>query len=1064
MKSVCTYIILFLSGFSLCGQITGKVISAEDRQGIPGVTLLSDQGGFLAITGNNGSFEINSFQGSKLIFSHLSYKRDTLEVKGSRTGLLVVLEPSDHLINEVIISTGYQQLSERPLTGAFTHVNNELLSRSTGSDILSRLEGVTNALAFIRKNAIGEQESSPELQIRGKSTIHGDGNPLIVLDNFPYEGNIDNINPNDIESVTLLKDAAASSIWGARAGNGVIVITTKKGNRNKPLSVGMNSNVTIGSRPDLYYSPNFMSSADYIGVERELFNRGFHSPADWVMMSPVTEALYAGDEVAISKLNGIDYRKEASRLFYRESVLQQYSLFFRGGSQKYGYYLSGGYDDDQANIRNNQSRRYTLQTTFNFEPVKRLELSLGLNTVLSEDTPNGITISSMPSAGKQALPPYTVFTNPDGSPAVVQRIYRQLYVNQAEQNGLLNWQYRPLEEMKLNDIRNTSTQNRINAGLVYRVLPSLRLEVRYQHLREINNYSNNYSSKSFYARDLVNRFTQQNGTRIVPVGGIQQGRGLHIGDNSFRTQLNFRKGLKNKHELSAMGGVEVRQTVKNSIPDYLLYGVDEDTWIGTTMLNYATYYPTRPQGSMGLIPSSQAKHSYLVDRYLSYYANGSYLYNKRYSATFSARKDGANLFGIKTNQKFVPLWSAGLGWILSEEAFFPKKEGTFLKLRATFGYSGNTIRSVTAYPTGYYSTDSRTGLLSAILRTPGNPSLRWEKILTKNAGVDFGILRERIQGSLDYYIKDGLDLLGDNIMDPTTGLGFPPIFGPVLANRTNYANTHTKGFDMEITSRNTTGRLKWSSSALLNFVRSRVTAYEGVSDPNIINYTTTRGNRPPVEGSPVDPVYSLPWYGLSGIDGSPLVMTEGQLTTQYGKFLNGFNYKDLILSGSAVPTFSGSLRNTLDIGKLSFSTTLSWKAGYYFRASGINYNSLFTTWLGHKDYTERWVKPGDEQKTRIPSMPTAETFDASGRRDQVYTQSEVMVEKGNHLRWNDVNISYTLDQQRNSSLPVRSLKLFVYARNLGILWRANSRGLDPDYPHASYPSSLSYSIGLNINF
>ncbi|MCD8540461.1 MAG: hypothetical protein LRY55_12360 [Leadbetterella sp.] len=578
----------------------------------------------------------------------------------------------------------------------------------------------------------------------------------------------------------------------------------------------------------------------------------------------------------------------------------------------------------------------------------------------------------------------------------------------------------------------------------------------------MNNSSNTISSQSFFARDRVNKFTQQNGTRVIPDGGIQEGNGNHIRDNSFRTQANFQKNIHDKHKLSAMGGAEVRQTVNISIPGYLYYGVDEDLWIGTNRFNYTQSYPVRPQGA-ALIPSATAEQKYLVDRYLSYYANASYLYQNRYSATFSARKDGANIFGIKTNQKFVPLWSAGLGWILSEEDFFPKKGATFLKLRATFGYSGNAIRSVTAFPTAYYTRDSQTGLMRTILRTPGNPSLRWEKILTKNAGVDFGLLRERIQGSLDYYIKDGLDLLGDNIMDPTTGLGFAPAFGPTLSNRTNYANTRTKGFDAEITTRNTMGKLKWSSVTLLNFVSSRITAYAGVSNPNIVTYTNTQGSRPPVEGNPVDAIYSLPWYGLSNVDGSPLVMTEGQLTTQYGVFLNGLSYNDLILSGSAVPTFSGSLRNILDIGRLSLSSTLSWKTGYYFRAQGINYYQLFTVWRGHKEYTDRWQNPGDELKTQVPAMPTAATYDASGRRDQVYSQSEIMIEKGNHLRWNDVNISYTLDQRSYASLPVRSVKLFVYARNLGILWRANSRGLDPDYPHASYPPSLSYSIGLNVN-
>lgn len=1074
-KKTLLFLLLVTASYSLRAQssIIGQVLSESDSTAIGGVSIVNSiDGKVLTKSDNDGVFKINSSKGiESLILSHIAYQMDTVRLTQTTGHIVVYLQPDSHIISEIVVSTGYESLNTRKTTGSYTLVNNELLNRSVTPDILSRLEGVTNSLSFTRKDLVGERERTPELRVRGKSTIHGDGSPLIVLDNFPYEGQLNSINPNDIQDITILKDAAAAAIWGARAGNGVIVINTKKGGINRRPVVSFNSNVTIGERPNLLYSPLFMAATDFLEVEKELYRRGFFdNPDDRTVLSPVVEMLIKDGETpsiatkaAMDQLAEIDFRNEASRLFYQQKVNQQYAVNFQGGADRFGYYISGGYDANRANIKRNSDNRVTLLTQFNVKLTNKLEVNLGLNLVASQVAANGLGLASMVSSGKAALLPYTTFLDEAGIPSVINHNYRQLYVDNAEAMGLLNWQYRPLEEQALGNSVSKATESRANAAISYQIVPSLRLDARYQYHRILNDHATNFHESSFYARDLVNRFTQQDGTQIIPEGAVLEGSNSETTDHAFRTQANIDKTLNGMHEITGLMGFEMRQTKTIGSPGYLLYGVDNDILVGKSRLDYSIAHSTRPQGRAS-IPAPQTAQRYLIDRYLSYYANISYLYGGKYGFSASARQDGSNLFGVKYNQKFVPLWSAGFAWIVSEESFVDWGIDTFLKLRATYGYSGNVDKSATAFPTATYSADPRSGLLSAIIRSPGNPSLRWEKVQTLNFGTDFSVLSGRLAGSVDYYVKRGLDLIGNDVSDPTTGLGFPALQGGTLSNRINYANTKTKGLDVEVTSENLRGKFRWSTALLANYVNNLITTYRGTDDPNILAYTVTTGPISPMEGRPIDPLYSLPWYGLNPDDGSPLVRVDGTLSNQYGQFINQLTHADLILSGSSIPKWFGSIRNTFGWGDLSLSFNISWKSGYYFRPSSIDYNSLFSQWLGHRDFADRWLKPGDEKFTNVPSMPSLETYDASGRMDLVYTRSNILVEKGDHLRLRDINVNYTFHKSTFRRLPFQSMILTLYMQNLGILWRANSKGIDPDVPNASYPNPTAYAVGLNVNF
>jgi TonB-dependent starch-binding outer membrane protein SusC len=1070
MKRSLPLFLLLLAPTCLLAQqrLEGSVRASKGGTPLEGVTVLLKDGRTGTTTDAAGSFSLSvaSFPDTLLV-TLLGFEPRELPLPSVPEAplQLTLIERSTGLKEVTIVSTGYQDLPQERATGSFTQVDRELLTRSTNPDVISRLEGITNSLAFDRRGMHGERtDSKPELRVRGLSTLYANRAPLIVVDNFPYEGDIANINPNDVESVTILKDAAAASIWGARAGNGVIVITTRRGAFGQKPQVSLQTNVQLAEKPDLHYSPKFLPASDFIDIERQLFERGFYPENDRRTLSPAVETwiqerdgqLSAEEASArINAMRQVDVRDEALEHLYRPALHQQYALNLNGGSDTYRYYLSAGYDRSLSSLIGNEDRRVTLTSQNTIRPLPKLELSAGLSYTGREATENGLGISGLSTAGWTNIYPYAQLADDAGNALPLVRDFRSAYTNRAAEMGLLDWQFRPLDEIRLRDKTSTTTETRLNGSLAYELLPGLNARALYQYQQLGNRTTDLNSVDTYYARNLINRFTQADGTRVIPVGGILSEWSGSQAAHSGRLQLDYAHAVGRQGFLSALGGAEERQARQISYPGSILYGYNPEVAQGQTALDLLSFHKTRPF-SGARIPSPDTKRTELTDRFLSYYANASYVFRDRYTLSASSRWDASNLYGVKTNQKGVPLWSAGLSWLVSEEAFLQLDWLSLLKLRATYGLAGNTEKGVTAFPTvSYVSADLLSRLPYAILRSAGNPQLRWEKTATLNAGVDFGFFRDRISGSLEYYHKQGTDLLGDRFIDPTSGIisrsnGF-------VRNRVNYADVRTTGWDLALRADNLTGAFGWQTHVLLSQVQSQVTGYEERQRPAVSTNTYFFASTPPIVGKPIEAVYSYPWHGLSPDSGDPLVPAEGQLGTSYSAYQQSLTPEDLVYHGSAVPRWFGSLRNTFTWKGLSLSANLTWKAGYFFRRSSIDYSLLINSGVAHVDYRERWQQPGDEAHTRVPSLPTFLNYS----RESYHTYSEVLVEKGDHMRLQDVNLSYTFTGER---LPFQDLKLFLYARDLGILWRANGYGLDPDYVNTAYPPARSLSAGLQLTF
>ena len=1061
------YILLLLSFCQAQYLGKGRVVSTETHKPIGNASIALRNSGTSALTNADGEFSVTiKSLPDTLVVTIVGFKSRMIRLADgiSTQQIMVELTPDVIELEEVMVNTGYYSVPRERATGSFTAIDNQLLNRSVSTDIISRLEGVTNGLQFERIGNVLENGEPANLRIRGISSINSDTSPLIVVDNFPYEGQINDINPNDVENITILKDASAASIWGARAGNGVIVITTKSGRYNQPVSISLNSNINIQQRPDLFGNPAFIPSEDWMPVEEFLFGRNFYGEEDdFAPLPPYVELLIQQRDGLITDsdfqaqkrhLQQNDVRNDAFHHLYRNAVNQQYALNLTGGTAAHKFYLSGGYDRNLDNIIGNEYRRTSLSFTNSMKLHRNLEANLGLYYTGSRNQNNGVSLQGIRPLSFNT-PPYTELIDDSGNHLPVVDRLRIPYYEAETSLGLLDWAYRPLDERSLSDNRNTDNRLRFDGSLKYTITPSFTAEARYQFQHNNGERKVLNGKESYYARNLINRFTQPDGTQVIPYGGILEGSNSGQTAHYGRIQLNYRGMFADKHLLSALAGAEVRNDQSRSDRGYLVYGYNDDVLSYTDPLDFNGVYPTNPNGAYARIPANAANFTDILERNVSYFGNASYTYADRYVLSVSSRWDASNLFGVKTNQKGVPLWSTGLSWDVSKEPFWQTEFVPYLRMRATYGVNGNINRRVSALPTILIFSDYVSPNNVAKITAPGNPNLRWEKVKSFNAGVDFGLTNNRITGRVEYFVKNAADLIGERYMDPTTGIG-----GLGLRNMINYANMRTQGWDVEVSSRNITGAFEWNTVVLFNYSRNEITNYELEDRFSLSRYVGT--TPPPTVGKSKDILYSLPWAGLDAETGMPLVKLNGLDKADYSGYMDQLTYEDLVVSGVRVPPYYGALRNTLTWKNLSLSVNLTWKAGYVFRRRSVNYSQMFNVGEMHMDFLERWRHQGDENRTGIPAMPT----DIDANRDYVFLNSEYLVESGNHIRWQDAQLSYLLDTHSllHGKGSIESVRLSLYANNILMLWQQSKSGLDPDFPNASYPNPRTLAIGLQVKF
>ncbi|MFT4092703.1 MAG: SusC/RagA family TonB-linked outer membrane protein [Niabella sp.] len=1067
------YCLLTIGSAALQAQpvIKGVITDAATGQPVANATIrLANHRAAITATAPNGSFRIvcPAFPDS-LIVTHIGYEPYFVTVTAP-VSLQLRLQPVNTELETVTINTGYQKLKPNEVNGSYVVIDNKTLNEQTGTNILQRLNGVTNGLIF-NSGKVGASGEDNPISIRGLSTINGPLAPLIIVDNFPYEGEIENINPEDVQNVTVLKDAAAASIWGARAGNGVIVITTKKAKYNDRLRVNLNTSLLFTKPADLFYQSQ-MPVADYLKTEAYLFNKGYFDETindtySFPALSPVVEMLLkhrdglvstADSTAFMEQLSTIDTRQQYSRYFQQTGITQQYALSVSGGSGIYAWLMSGSYNRvistnaasaDKKNIHlNNQ-----------LHPIKNLTITVDAYYTNSQSKTGKPDFGTVSEINGRYIP-YLSYTDENGQPVSIDQ-YRKAYTDTAGGGRLLSWDYLPLEDYKHRYTASERQELLARIGIDYHFSGSLSASVQYQYQKQWSNSTTFSDIESFYTRDLINRFTvlpadiSQPITYPIPLGSIINKFTSPLVSKNLRGQLNF-SHTWHQHQVSAILGSELRDAVTGPSDGFTVYGYQEDP-LSYVAVDFTRAYPTIITGSYQYLPGGAGIGPKEFTRFASFYANGSYVYKRKYSLNGSLRKDASNLFGVSTNDKWNPLWSSGIGWNLSNEDFYHSTILPYLKLRVTYGYSGNVDARRTPLPISAASTNSITGFPTQRISGLNNPSLRWEKSRQVNLGLDFETKGKIISGTLEYYLKKGTDLYGETPYDYTA-------WGRDQYIIANVANMQGRGLDVTINTVNLNRALKWRTSIIYNYNSSKTTAY--FSDDSNDFFDINDGSKIfPVVGKPLYSITAYKWGGLNA-SGDPQGYLEGQLSTDYSSIYQSANTEGLASGsiefiGPATPVHFGSVINYLEWKGFSFSANLMFKAGYYFLKSSFTSLELITGGTGHGDYTLRWQQPGDELKTNVPAFVYTD-YTQFQQRDNFYINAAPNVVKADHIRLHYINLAYDFELKTNGSTPIK-LRVYGNAANLGIIWRANRYGLDPDAA-AGYPAAKQYTLGIRADF
>lgn len=1037
-------------------RVWGEVFNKETGKPISGISMRMLKSLTRAHTDSTGEYYlVLSYPNDTLVFSGVGFEDIRYPISvNTRLPLIVRMQPSINTIDEVTVESGFQSIPKERATGSYSFIDSSLWNQRVGTNVVTRLEGLTNGLLINRSNP-----SDPTIQIRGLSSLRSESiKPLIVLDNFPFEGDLNTLNPNDIESISILKDAAATSIWGARAGNGVIVIKSKMPNYQQRIATSVTSNLTMSPKPNLF-TANHMPVEEYIEMEKFLYEKGYYASRFTTLSKPpiplvaeLMEKKKLGNlsldelEYELSLLKQQDYRNDLQKYFYRNAINQQYAANISGSSERIKYMISTGYDKNTEHLVGNVFQRFNLRSNNVVQLNNQLSVNLGVWMAFQNNENN-----SPGGYGDFAgISGYNSLATNEGHALPLDIYYRGYFTDTVGRGELLDWKYRPVQELDLNDKNTRSKDIIINWGMDYKWKYGLSANVKIQNQFGNNDYVNMHHSDSYYVRNIVNRFSQiKDGKvqRIVPVGDIHESLYSNRKSYNVRGQIDYDTSFIN-HQVNAIIGAEIRDSKMESNSS-LLYGYDADK-LTFSNINTNIQYPSLFNlFGNNYIPNGINLNRY-TNRFISIYANAAYSYSNRYIITTSLRKDASNLFGVSTNQKWNPFWSLGGLWHLSKESFFSSRLFNKLSVRGTYGSSGNIPAGATALTQiNYYSASySPVNESFASIFMGPNPSLRWETVNTANFAIDFDMFRNGfLSGSIEYYTKNSKELFNATQLDPIIGMSI---------QSKNSASMNGNGVDLNISIRAINRNITWKSLFLASYSTYKVT--KNLDPPSLEGLVSSGRSIFPIEGYNPYLLVSYKWAGLNPENGNPRGYYKGEISEDYSAMLSN-TLDEQVIHGSAISPIYGSWRNDITWRNWSFVVGVSFKSGHYFRKHTLNYGTLFQYGEsnGNEDYAYRWREKGDELYTDIPSLQ----YPVNARRDNFYRNAAINVQRGDHIRLNEVRFQYQyLTKAKNS---IKSLTCYIFIDNMNVLlWKKNSFGLDPENL-IGFKRPINYSVGLQLS-
>ncbi len=1008
-------------------DVTGRVLN-EKNMPLPGAIVSVKGLKKQVVTNSDGEFKLeNVDEDAVLVVTFLGYQ--TREIKASQNLGNIILNIQPSQLDEVTVSTGYQTLSRERVTGSFSKVSSKQLDQQRLSSMQSLLEGRVPGY----NNGL----------IRGTTSMNNQlVQPLYVIDGFPIENlkldannnvaqGIPGLNLEDIESITVLKDAAAASIYGARASNGVIVIVTKKAKMGKP-QISASSTFTVS--PYRLYTDNLTSSSDIVELEKEwaannpnlrganaanyaanlLQNMAYPSQGINAILKNAAGTLSQADlnsRLAQLASSGYQYYDDVENYSKRNPFYQQYNLSAGSATEKNALYSSVTYRNNktQDKFAGDESVGVNINNTTQITKWLSMELSTFLSYVEGNTQPYNTL-----SPGYAYLP-YDRLVNADGSNFTSTAASRLSANTMAliNNNRLYNMDITPLDEQAMNLGKTKNFTSRSFVRLGAKITDWLSYKSSFQYEYATSRLDQLYDKNSYFVRSKVNSFASGNpvagGTAIfnLPYGNINYKENQFNNAYNFRQQLNVDKTFGEKHSFTAILGSEIRnrkieyynQSLYNYNPNTLTYSLVNQPLLGS--------YPGNILGGGNFTARDAAFNRVNIERFVSFYSNVGYAYDEKYLFTSSIRWDKSNLWGTSSKYQHTPIWSFGAGWNINKESFFNADWVDRLKLRASHGIGGNVYTNSAPFTTFNFNPNYNVGGLQATVGSRPNPMLSWEKTTTTNGGLDFAVLNNRLSGSVDYYRKRGTDLLANTQGVPTEGFGYSTYVinnGKMLNNgiEVNLSGDIIRAKD-----------LNWNLSVQYAYNKNKVT-YVNVEAPFYILQLDYPQSFPRI-GNPYNAIYSYQWAGLSD-KGLPQVYNEkGEKVLASPTTL-----QSIVYSGTTVPKYSGSFNSTLDYKNFTLSFLLTFEGGHKMRNTflptlGAGYNSALNGYVTqistvNKDIVNRWRNPGDELTTNVPKVVFAEDPAYNSQSASMYGYADINVIDASNMRLRNISLAYKVPQ------------------------------------------------------
>jgi len=1071
--------------------VSGRVVDTEGLA-LAGATVLIPNSQTGVITDSDGRFSINVPAGTKTLdISFVGMKRVSLTL-GRKSQYNVTMRDDSTLLDEVV-ATGYQTLSKERATGAYGLLKSSEIEKRHSTNFSTLLDGL-----IAGAQGTDDGRGGVSYQIRGTGTMIGDQTPLVVVDGFPLMdigssnantnpalSALEKINPADVESVTVLKDAAAASIWGARSANGVIVITTKKGKKKK-LEVEVSTQLAVGQKQKMSQVLDVANSEDMIKYQRMCFDRGWISTeytGDNLdnLTQPITASehlLYQGlvwgtisEDQMNSKLNELSKLSNHSQIkkyFYNNPLVYQTNASLSGGVGDWSTYASVLYQHDTGDFIG--SRQNSFMVNWNNQYDFNKHISLTVDLAMQHENAHQSQISESDLC---YLSPYEMMFNSDGSYASHIYNYNPYVLNSLDWSGYTyqDMNYNMLQEARTRTQRTVNTSYRAQVGLKINIIEGLTFNSKFQY--EQNRYKRrSYSSEeSFRARYTVNQFTEgdydgnivEGAQSVLPKGGILQPSDGKKTGIVFRNDLSFDRTFGGRHSISAVVGNEVSNYRSSLYSRPYLYGCSSSDGTGGRTMD-SGYYPTMFGYTEQISGAAKDGSDYLsktlnYNRYVSFYGNASYTYDERYGVSASARSDASNLIVSKPKYRWSPLWSVGVIYNLHNERYMkPAKWVDRLTFRATYGQNGNACSSVSARTTintNMSYPDYATGIYYGEISDYGNPTLRWEKTATTNVGLDFSLFGNHLFGSIDYYDKKGTDILGTVTMSSVNGTSSATYNNAEISNR---------GVEVTLGATANIGEVKLTGTLTYAYNKNKITKLY-----NEITTVSDLLNTEFVEGYPMSPVFTFRYAGVNE-EGMPMIYNgvigddgkEGTTTIDDLTIWDTGSPSMVKCMGTRVSPHTAGLSLNAEWRGFSLTALFNGRFGGKMTRPRFYYNNLSS--YSKANYTAALHDVLNGASYQLP-LPTENIdsylYDYWGFFSGIL---DINVEDASYIYCKEVVLNYDFPMFNGASKVVKGLGLFAKVENLGLLWSANDKHYHPEYPIGSQAPTATYTIGARVNF